>query len=125
MAGPTVLRSSDFRGNSKMIHLNDLVPLDANDGKTRPALQTNTGAKPSLLLLVSVSNRSGFGSETNVITVLGKNPTSDRISMGTALGPCERLLERPAGPGLAQSIFYKFELMRVKEAKEALQMLKE
>ena len=123
MAGQAVLRSNDFKGNSKKIHINDLVH-SGNEGK-RPALQTITGGRQSFLLLVSVSNRSGFSSETKVITVLGKNPDSDRISMDTALGPRERLLERPAGPGPGKPIFCKFELLSAKEAKAALQMLNE
>lgn len=117
-----VLSSKDFKGNSKIIHLNDLA-VSPNDGK-RPALQTSTGSGPSFLELVTLSNRSGFASETKVVALLGKNPTKDRISKDTALGPRERLLEVPAGPGPAASIFYKFELLGQKEAKEALKTLK-
>lgn len=118
MAVPNVLRSGDF----KKIHLDDLVPANMN-GK-RPALQMNTGSRHSLLLLVSVSNRFGFSSETKVLQVLGKNPMP-YVREDISLGRNERLLMQPAGPGTGKLFFTKFKLMGAKEAKAALQMLSE
>ena len=122
MAGPAVLRARDFQGNSRKIHLNDLVPAEI-DGK-RPSLQSRIdGGRPHLFLLVSVGNNEGFASETKTLKVLGKNPIP-YVSGGILLGRNERLLMQPAGPGTGKLFFTKFELMGAKEAKEALQMLK-
>jgi|GEM_PF-2475938 len=112
-----IFRPNDF----KKIHINDLA-VHMDDGK-RPAMQSRMGGGlPHLFLLVSVSNRSGFESETKILKILGKDPMP-YVPADTVLGRRERLLEMPAGPGPCNPIFTKFELLTAKEAKEAMQLL--
>lgn len=108
-------------GSSKKICFND---MRLDDCSKRLAVQTSSVGKASFLLLVSVGNNSGFGSEAKILEILGKDPMP-RVRGDIALGRRERLLEMPAGPGPYRPTFTKFELMTAKEAKAAMKLLEE
>jgi len=116
MAGLSVLRS----GSPRKIHLNDLTLFNGSD--KRPVVQTRMIGNKFFFLLVGVGNSSGFGSETQILQILGKNPVL-RVREDIALGRGERLLEESAGTCPRTPTFTRFKLLTSKEAKEAALLL--